>query len=407
MGMEEVSEAESKTGKDLFLELVRLLPSSQVEDYYRNRQWLDEDMLLDWRLLEAHRREAGADEPLTLEELKKDGLYPELPNDKPGAAWIPLSQRPLAATMAAKPVGSVGIVGAPKAAMKPLAVVKSSTGPISGLRPTQPKSAPPAGVAAASAAGPSAELRQIALFIAKWKLEATKTKLILARLTPPRRRWVMTNFKLVGSAPPTTQLEQFIAQAERSNSWAATDSSTGSVAGAPKALSGLKRPLSAATTSVAVDPSKRARITPGTTPGLKPAVAKPYGVASAVGRPGLSAVSAYTRSSGLAGGSVARIGVGKPFAAKAPIRSVYGAASGGISGLKPGVPKATGSVARPGLKPALGSYGVAKPGVAKAGLIKPAVGLYKPVGKPGPPKAGPAKAKGAAPGSLIANLLKM
>jgi len=289
-----------------------------------------------------------------------------------------------------------------------LGLIKSYAGPLSGLRPTQPKSAPPAGVAAAGAAGPSAELRQIALFIAKWKLEATKTKLILARLTPPRRRWVMTNFKLLGSAPPTTQLDQFIAQAERSNSWAAADSSIGSVAGAPKAMSGLKRPLSAATTSLAVDPSKRARIMPGITPGLKPAVAKPYGVASAVGRPGLAAVSAYTRSPGLAGGSVARIGVGKPFAAKAPIRSVYGAASGGVSGLKPGLPKAYGSIARPGLmKPAVGSYGVAKPGVAKAGLIKPAVGVYKPVGKPGPPKAGPAKAKGAAPGSLIANLLKM
>merc|ERR1719446_171591 len=91
--------------------------------------------------------------------------------------------------------------------------------------------------------GPSAELRQIALFIAKWKLEATKTKLLLARLTPPRRRWVMTKFEQSGSGSSSTaQLEQYISSCERENLWASAEPAG---TGAAKAATGLKRPLTA------------------------------------------------------------------------------------------------------------------------------------------------------------------
>mmetsp|Transcript_133176 Transcript_133176/g.249045 ORF Transcript_133176/g.249045 Transcript_133176/m.249045 type:complete len:694 (-) Transcript_133176:194-2275(-) len=54
------------------------------------------------------------------------------------------------------------------------------------------------------------ELRQIAFFISKHKLEAVKTKLMLACLPPARRRQVMAGFKPVGAVATTTQLDLFI-----------------------------------------------------------------------------------------------------------------------------------------------------------------------------------------------------
>merc|ERR1719408_698963 len=123
--------------------------------------------------------------------------------------------------------------------------------------------------------GPSAELRQIALFIAKWKLEATKTKLLLARLTPPRRRWVMANFAQSGTAvAPTAQLEQYIAKCERENLWAGASSATPAVASKP--VSGLKRPLTPS--AVTTDPNKRSQPAwlsgSSAVSGLRPAAAK-------------------------------------------------------------------------------------------------------------------------------------
>merc|ERR1719337_803967 len=104
-----------------------------------------------------------------------------------------------------------------------------------------------AGIGAAKGSGgPSAELRQIALFIAKWKLEATKTKLLLARLTPPRRRWVMAKFTHTGVGASTSGLEQYIAQCERTNSWDGAPGS-GSASSTPT-TSGLKRPLASTVT---------------------------------------------------------------------------------------------------------------------------------------------------------------
>jgi hypothetical protein len=114
-----------------------------------------------------------------------------------------------------------------------------------------------AAAGAAGGGGPSAELRQIALFIAKFKLEATKTKLMLARLTPPRRRWVMTNFTQSGTATnPTTAVEQYISQCERTNAWGSATAGSSFASSAPKpVVGGVKRPLTSTGTSF--DPNKR------------------------------------------------------------------------------------------------------------------------------------------------------
>merc|ERR1712039_234865 len=56
----------------------------------------------------------------------------------------------------------------------------------------------------------AADLRQIALFVSKWRLEPHKTKIQLAKLTPARRRYIMQSFKFV-PADGTTSMTASIA----------------------------------------------------------------------------------------------------------------------------------------------------------------------------------------------------
>jgi len=364
-----------KKGKELFLELLRLLPSSQVEDYYTLGRWNDADLQLDFDLLDAHRREAGAEDPPSLEELE----VPPMPGDRKPVPVLGVTayQRPVAA--AGVGPGALPRPQTPRASGVTPTVQRAQ--PLTGLRPQQPKSAPPSGIMAAGVAGgPSAELRQIALFIAKWKLEATKTKLLLARLTPPRRRWVMSNFSqsAVGMSS-TQQLEQYIARCERTNAWGAAG---GAVS---PAVAGLKRPM---TSQFAFDPNKRAKA--GFPAGMPPRA----GVVATAIRPG---VTAYGRSApawlGGSAASVGRIPVGggyrpQPMVAQRPMGG-YGAP--GYALARPGgFPKPAGIPARPGqygIRPTAPKYG--------GGSIKPAA------------KAGKGGGKAIRPGSLIQNLLRM
>eukprot|EP00427_Karlodinium_veneficum_P007794 CAMPEP_0169091278 /NCGR_PEP_ID=MMETSP1015-20121227/16276_1 /TAXON_ID=342587 /ORGANISM="Karlodinium micrum, Strain CCMP2283" /LENGTH=611 /DNA_ID=CAMNT_0009151757 /DNA_START=124 /DNA_END=1959 /DNA_ORIENTATION=+ len=68
-------ELKSKGGEDLFKELLRLLPTADIQDYYKNGVWQDSTIRLDIRILEGHRQEAGSPEPIPLEEVQ----MPELP----------------------------------------------------------------------------------------------------------------------------------------------------------------------------------------------------------------------------------------------------------------------------------------------------------------------------------------
>jgi len=232
MGSEEG--ALEKSGAELFKELLRVYPVAEVDDYFKHGQWKDEVMKVDLQLVEQHRKEAGAPDPVPLEEVQ----LPVMPKALAAPAWqmgapgmVPGAVRP--------PMGGVTLPGA----VRPAGTVVA------------PGGAAAAGAAAAAAGGPIAELRLIALFVAKWKLDPTKTKMMLAKMTPQKRRYVIQNFKSTpGAADATTELEQFIAQCEKTGAWEGT-AAAGPVT--PGALTGVKRPMM---TPTVLDPSKRPHI---------------------------------------------------------------------------------------------------------------------------------------------------
>lgn len=234
-----------KSGVQLFKELLRVYPIAEPEDYFKGGMWKDEVMKMDLKLIYAHAREAGAPYPPALEKVKLPDMPQQMLNAT-GGIQLPAGVRP--------PLGA-------------LAQVRPGATPI-----TAPGAVPAAG-AAAAAAGPAVELRLIALFVAKWKLDPTKTKVMLAKLTPARRRYVIQTFK--GATPggdSTGALDQHIAQCEKTNAWAnatAVVTPTPAATTPPKATAltpvlatGVKRPLTPTITPTnpALDASKRPRL---------------------------------------------------------------------------------------------------------------------------------------------------
>jgi len=237
----------AKIGPELFKELLRVYPVAEVEDYFKAGQWKNDQMKVDLQLIHMHRREAGAPDPIALEDVR----MPEMPQAGPVAGMPGGIQLPGAA---------VRPQGAPVAAVRPVAV-------------------PAAAAPGAAAAGAVTELRLIALFVAKWKLDPARTKMMLAKLLPARRRYVIQHFKNTTPGVEVTKaLELFIAKCEQTNAWA------GAVAAAPAAMAprpmvpglgvgGVKRPLAP---TLSADPAKRPKMVAA----LRPvAAAKPGGAA--------------------------------------------------------------------------------------------------------------------------------
>jgi len=221
-------EALNKTGIELYRELLRVYPVAELDDYYKGNVWKDEVMKVDLQLVMAHRKEAGAPDPVPLEEVK----VPDIPKAPAGFMGIVLPGQ----AGLVRPAGALGVV-------------------------------PPAAGATATAVagGPVAELRLIALFVAKWKLDPSRTKMMLAKVTAVRRRYVIEKFKATGEGmEATNSLEQFIAECESSGVW---DTATPA-------------------TTPAVTPAATPAATPVGTP--RPAVVVPPGVVRPVG-PGLVA----------------------------------------------------------------------------------------------------------------------
>lgn len=178
-GLVEMSEeALEKNGPELFKELLRLYGTAEVEDYFKGGQWRNELMKTDLVLVEAHRKEAGAPDPPELEDV----VMPEMPTSL--LSGIQAGYGPAVSPLFANKLAAVG------------------TGPV------------------AAAGGPVAELRLIALFVAKWKLDPSSTKLLLAKLTPSRRRYVIQCYKgqETGDAG-TAELEMYIAECEANGDW--------------------------------------------------------------------------------------------------------------------------------------------------------------------------------------------
>lgn len=235
----------SKTGVELFRELLRVYPVGELDDYYKGGVWRDDMMKTDLILVEAHRREAGAPDPLPLEEI----VVPDIP--KPlGGVFLP-------------GVGAAGLV-------RPLGV----TPPALTVTPNPAAVTPPAG-------GAVAELRLIALFVAKWKLDPAKTKMMLAKIAAPRRRYVIQNFKLDEGAEVMPALEAYMAECESTGAWGEATAPTPAglvippgVGGArpvtPRpllassvtpAMLGVKRPLTPMGGAAVIAPAKRPCLT--------------------------------------------------------------------------------------------------------------------------------------------------
>jgi len=180
----DVEEAMTKTGPELFKELFRIYPVADPEDYFKMGQWRNDNMKADLQLLEAHRRECGAPDVPDLEDIKMPFTMPQEVAGMQAAGGF-------------------------------------AAGRFAGMTLTQPGQGPalsPAGSVAGSA--PVVEIRLIALFVAKWKLEPVTAKKALATLTPTHRRFVIQNFKTANTGvEATTELEEFIAKCEADKSW--------------------------------------------------------------------------------------------------------------------------------------------------------------------------------------------
>uniref|UniRef100_A0A7S1QIM3 Uncharacterized protein n=1 Tax=Alexandrium catenella TaxID=2925 RepID=A0A7S1QIM3_ALECA len=261
-----------KKGPELFKELLRVYSTGELEDYFKAGIWKEELMKADLQLIWAHRREAGAPDPPDLEDVK----MPEIPKFAT-----------MGGMMGVRPFAPGGVVPG---------IVRP--GGLITVRP--PIIAPKAGlivpgaVANGATTGPAAELKLIALFIAKWKLDPTKTKMLLARMNPAKRRYVITNFKnATNAADSTGALEQYIAQCEKTNAWGAAVAAAGFATPAPAGAvtprpvvpkpfavlpvaAGVKRPI--APIAPVVDPSKRPRMQGVTPPTAKPMGVRPPGI---------------------------------------------------------------------------------------------------------------------------------
>lgn len=198
MAEEQVEEVLAKSGQELFLELMRLYSEIEVEDYYKGGQWKDDAMRTDYQLFRQHRLEAGAPPIKPLEEM----AMPDLPTAGPAVAMLNI---PKAAGVVANLLAGAVAKPAIPAITKPASLVVGAA----------------AAPAVAPAAGAASDLKELAMFVAKFKLDPLKTKAMLGNtVTAPRRKYVMTNFKTDKTgAEATTELEQYIKECDASKKW--------------------------------------------------------------------------------------------------------------------------------------------------------------------------------------------
>lgn len=238
------AEKSKDDGTELFRQLQRLLPTSLVEDYHKNGSWQKELLKIDVGLIEAHRNEAGAPDPPPLEDI------PE-----------PVLPRPMMTMMPGVTAFTVGM---------PIKPINVAAGMVNGSRGPTPRVVPPVGaVPLAAATGAAAEIRQIALFVSKWRLEPTKTKLLLAPLPSAKRRWLMENFKYEPRAEMTSvqQLEEFVMECEATGAWGAAEASSADSASAASSAAARastcvedKRPATTPATGDADETAKRQKL---------------------------------------------------------------------------------------------------------------------------------------------------
>mmetsp|Transcript_16937 Transcript_16937/g.43185 ORF Transcript_16937/g.43185 Transcript_16937/m.43185 type:complete len:329 (+) Transcript_16937:109-1095(+) len=274
MEEEEIKEAiKGKTGPELFRELMRQLPLVVLDDYYKHGIWQNDLMRLDIQILNAHRLEAGAPDVPPLSEIK----IPEIPDPPKPLTSVTAPQllggliRPVAVTAAGalRPVSALTAPALNLPATSLRAPGAAATGPAAAVQTVAPPGivvppgvvAPPRPAASAPVTNGStaaADLRAIALFISKWRLDPARTSALLMKLAPLRRNFVMQNFKdatlVNGAAVPIAKLEEYIAQCEKSGAWAVLEGAAGAKAPAVVTLGAAVPAVSAA--AVVAPPAK-------------------------------------------------------------------------------------------------------------------------------------------------------
>jgi len=186
MSMTDIADIEeilTKSGAELFKELYRIYPVADPEDYFKVGAWRNDMMKCDLRLVEMHRRESGAPDVPDLEDIK----MPPMPQEAKAFA------------------GFNGIPGLFTGA----GVVKPA-----GVNPLT------AGVGPVAGSTSVVEIRLIALFVAKWKLDPATSKQKLSVLTAVHRRYVIQNFKTtVTGAEASVELDEYITKCEEDKTW--------------------------------------------------------------------------------------------------------------------------------------------------------------------------------------------
>lgn len=176
-----------KKGRELYKELYRLYPLSEVEDYFSNGRWNDAVMSAHYKLIFEHREMAGSPDPPPLSEL----TFPDLPAGAPSLPTTGQGQLALA-------VPKIG-GGPTQMAQIMAAALKMAQGGVGG--------------AAGGQANPMtavAELKNIVTFVTKHKLDFAKTSALIMGLPQNARNVVMTEFAPKDGTATFQELTTFV-----------------------------------------------------------------------------------------------------------------------------------------------------------------------------------------------------
>lgn len=195
---------DGRDGSELFRELLRLLPSVHVDDYYKNGAWDRESLLLDFELIERHRMEAGAPSPPLLEDIPEVEMPgEETPPWKASAPWKAKASK---------------LVPAPPKLPPPTSMVQKGSLPLEASKLPPPPD--PRKLSAEKPLPPSKACDegscQIMDFAKKWRLDAVHTKSVLSHLRPLQRSWVIEKFVHSASsvADASAQLQGIIYESQ-------------------------------------------------------------------------------------------------------------------------------------------------------------------------------------------------
>lgn len=214
----------------MFRDFLRHFPRARVQDYYKDGKWLMEQLEVDLALVVQHRQEAGAPDPEPLDDVP----IPELP--------APV-QRP------------------PPPKLPPTATDYARSGRMAP-RDLEPSPVSRPQTDAHSAPQSNTEITD---FLDKWNFEPVRARLVLARLTPAKRKEIIETFDHTDpDVPVLSALQRYIAERFPSASFtsgikrAALTSISASEPAAKRLSQAASRPWTSSNNSASTSPSGRA-----------------------------------------------------------------------------------------------------------------------------------------------------